>query len=172
MPSPPSTENGSQIAEQAVEQKRRILETLVGAGNTLAARQFVDAELAKAQSLRRDDPKRGDALALKLHFLQLGGKFKDAAGVAAEIVQIRKAAKPVDHARVALALSRFALALFEAEQPAAGDAALEDSRKAWHKAYAHDDIRLARQLKSGRLRGKHRWLQPTAAGDRAAQGRR
>jgi esterase/lipase superfamily enzyme/tetratricopeptide (TPR) repeat protein len=148
MQAPESAEEESRIAEQAVGEKRRIIENLFNPDDPSAARDFAEAELANTRSLKRNDPKRGDALALQLHLMQIEEKFHDAVPVAAEIIRIRKAAKPTDYARVALALSSYAVALFGAEQPAASDKAIEDSRKAWHKAYAQDDIRLAQRLKT------------------------
>lgn len=148
MQPPGSAEEESRLAELAVDQKRRTIENFCAAGEASAAREFVDAELANTRSLKRDDPRRADALALRLHLLQIEENFHDAVPVAAEIVRIRKADKPVDYARVALTLSSYALALFGDEQPAACDKAIDDSRKAWHKAYAQDDIRLAQRLKT------------------------
>jgi esterase/lipase superfamily enzyme len=145
---PESAEEESRIAEQAVDQKRRTLDRFFQAGDTSAARDFVEAELTKTRFLKRNDPKRGDALALQVRLLELNEKFEDAARVAAEVAQIRAAAKPVNYARVALAYGSYAVTLFEADQPAAGDKALDDSRQAWLKAYAPDDIRLAQLLKN------------------------
>jgi esterase/lipase superfamily enzyme len=157
-----------------LDQHRRQLEKFqrlqkADPGGALAfARSAVDA----ARLLRSNDPKRGDALEL-LALAHFGfEEFDKVIGPATEVVRIRKAARPVDHELLALALGTQAAALFALDRTEQADAVLWEQLASWRKAFGPRDVRLAQKLEQhgqyvqkgfGRTRWAIEFLQEAAA---------
>ncbi|MDO9314051.1 MAG: alpha/beta hydrolase [Burkholderiaceae bacterium] len=97
----------------------------------------------RTRSLGRNDPQRADALEMLSHAYLTAEQFDKALPPAAEVVRIRKAARPVDDELLALALDTYATLLFANERSADSDAALGESLAAWRRAYGTNDLRLA-----------------------------
>lgn len=104
------------------------------------------AGVRRTQSLARNHPQRGDALELLSHAHLAAEQFDQALPLAAEVVRIRKAARPVDDELLALALDTQATLLFAVERSAESEAALRESLAAWRRAYGASDLRLAALL--------------------------
>lgn len=101
------------------------------------------AGVQRARSLGRNDPRRGDALEMLSHASLAGGRFDQALKPSAEVVRIRKAARPVDEELLALALDTHATVLFANERSAEADGALGQALAAWRRACGENDLRLA-----------------------------
>ena len=151
----------------------------VSAGDPQRALAFARSAVAEAEPLRRNDPRRGDALEL-LAWAHVGREeFGQALAPATEAVRIRKAARPVDHELLALALGTQAVALFALERSEAADEALREQLAAWRQAFGADDVRLAQKLEGqaeyvqagfGRMRWAIELLKEAAAIREAAAG--
>jgi esterase/lipase superfamily enzyme len=111
-----------------------------------AALALAQSDVERARALKPDDQTRGDAierLALALVKLE---RFEPA--LAAELVRIRRAARPVDYELVGLAQGLHALALFATDRAAEADRVLRDQLATWRRAYDSNDLRLAQKLES------------------------
>ncbi len=111
-----------------------------------AALTFAKSEAEKAELLGSNDQKRGDALELLATAYFELQEFDKVIGPIAEVVRIRKAARPVDHELVALALGIQATALFNLDQTEQADTVLKEQLESWRKAFGPKDIRLAQKL--------------------------
>ena len=101
------------------------------------------AGVQRSRSLGRNDPLRADALEMLSHAYLTAERFDKALPLAAEVVRIRKVARPVDDELLALALDTYATLLFAHERSAESDAALSEALAAWRRAYGANDLRLA-----------------------------
>lgn len=101
------------------------------------------AGVQRTSSLGRNDPQRADALEMLSHAHLMAEQYDKALPLAAEVVRIRKAGRPVDDELLALALDTHATVLFANERSAESDAALRESLAAWRRAYGANDLRLA-----------------------------
>ena len=144
-------------SELFLEQRRAFLEQLkASSGAALASAQRA---VQQAQSMRRADPRRVDAMDLLcLAYLDTGA-FDKAASLAAEVVRLRGAAQPPEPQLLALSLNTQAAALFLLQRHALADAAFAASQQAWRQALESNDLRLAP------------WLEAQASDIRRGQGR-
>jgi tetratricopeptide (TPR) repeat protein len=133
-------------ATQHIEQRRAFLQQLKD--DPAAALASADKLTQRAKSLALDDPRRADAMEL-LCLAQLdAAAFDKALPLAAEVVRIRRAGRPVEPQLLALALGTHAAALFASGRSAEADAAHTQSLEAWHRAFAADDLQLAPWLEA------------------------
>jgi esterase/lipase superfamily enzyme len=124
---------------------------------------YAESEVQKAKGLRRNDPDRGDALELLVLAHEKLEEYEKALTPAAEVVRIRKAARPVDHDLVALALGTHAVILFALDRGAEADETLREQLATWRKALDPNDIRLAQKLEAHaeyvqKGFGRRRWV--------------
>lgn len=118
------------------------------AANPNAALDFAQKAVTATKGFPRDDPRRGDALEMLVMGLLTAEDFTKMLPPAAEVVRIRKAARPPEPELEALALNSYAVALFAADRAAESDRALSDSLAAYRRAFGPNDIQLAQKLES------------------------
>lgn len=111
-----------------------------------AALTFAQSEAEKAELLDSNDQRRGDALELlAMAYFELQ-EFDRVIEPITEVVRIRKAARPVDHELLALALGVQATALFALDRSEQADAVLREQLESWRRAFGPRDLRLAQTL--------------------------
>ncbi len=133
-------------AARHLEQRQAFMQQLRDA--PAAALASADKLAQRAKPLALDDPRRADAMEL-LSLAQLeAAAFDKALPLAAEVVRIRRAGRPVEPQLLALALGTHAAVLFASGRSAEADEAHTQSLEAWHRAYAADDVELAPWLEA------------------------
>ena len=116
--------------------------------NPRDALEFSQKAVAATARFSRNDPRRGDALEMLALALMRTEAFDKMLAPAAEVVRIRKAARPAEPELEALALTSYAVALFAADRAAESDQAVRDSLAAYRRAFDPPNIQLAQKLES------------------------
>jgi len=146
------TSGATVAAEKSVvdhkEEHRELLRKFqeISQSDPKTALAFARSAVDKTAALGPDDQRRGDALELLAYaHLQLE-EFGEVLGPATEVVRIRRAARPVDHELLALALGVQATALFALDKNEQADRALAEQLASWRTAFGPKDVRLAQKL--------------------------
>ena len=135
--------NSAQSYREQIERFLRLRDS-----DPQGALAYARRALEEAPVWRRNHPERGDALELMaLARMQLED-WEMCLDAATELVRVRRNARPVDHALVALALGVQATALFACGETDKADETLREHLAEWRKALPFDDIRLAQKLEN------------------------